>query len=436
LLIAYFVVFILGTGIALFLLNLPLCSIELIRYALYVASVVCVISIFSKNLREATRLSHWGFWGISAALVFSFDLLIWVYCVSSAEAAGLESFLPFMELVLVGLGVLLFSRLPESRRDSRVSVSARLALCAVTIVAIEHSSVQLRYFFSYRYGNLANASQVLAESPYLPVSGTMRAMLQRSPAHAYQDSKEEKVMKRRVDFEEDLARVLAFFFGLAGFNAIFATTSRHFGLSDAKRMPPLVPVTPEGLASVPETAEPVRRAVFFPNRRYRRGHSAQLFFLATMGNLFVSSITTFSTAKGGLWQFALSFVAYSGMLFPPIALGCRNGFRLAAYRARSSLHGVLVLMHTPGYVPLEVKVRKPTLLQRLQHRITGAWIRHAEDGEGKIYSLMFGNCPRGEFSAQLYRLRSGPLNESLTGRQAYVAIPKAEAMAVSEQKVS
>jgi hypothetical protein len=51
------------------------------------------------------------------------------------------------------------------------------------------------------------------------------------------------------------------------------------------------------------------------------------------------------------------------------------------------------------------------------------------DSEGRLYSLMFGYCPRGEFPAHLYQLRSGALNESLTGRQAYVAIPKHEAPA-------
>ena len=44
---------------------------------------------------------------------------------------------------------------------------------------------------------------------------------------------------------------------------------------------------------------------------------------------------------------------------------------------------------------------------------------------------MFGSCPHVEFAAQLYQLRSGPLNESLTGRQAYVAIPRHEATAAT-----
>ena len=204
-------------------------------------------------------------------------------------------------------------------------------------------------------------------------------------------------------------------------------TSRRFGLRDAKSIPALVSLAPpDGMASVPEMPEPVRRPVFYPNRQYRRGHRATLLFFAIAGNLFVSAITTFSNSKGSMGHFLLSFVAYSGMLFPPIVLGCRNGFRLAAYRARSSLHGVRILMHNPSYVPLDVKVRRPTLLQRLQHRVTGAWIRHAVDKEGRLYSLMFGHCPHGEFPAHLYQLRAGPLNESLTGRQAYVAIPRYE----------
>jgi hypothetical protein len=174
---------------------------------------------------------------------------------------------------------------------------------------------------------------------------------------------------------------------------------------------------------MPET---VRGTVFFPNRAYRRGHRGLLLGAAVLGNLFVSAMTTFSTSKGSFGHFLLSFLAYSGMLLPTILLGCRNGFRLAAYRARSSLQGVRILMHNSGYVPLEVRVRKPTLLQLAQHRITGAWIRHAVDEDGRLYSLMFCHCPPGEFAAQLYRLRAGPLNESLTGRQAYVAVPKFE----------
>jgi hypothetical protein len=414
------------TGAALFLLNLPLCSLELLRYGLYVASAVCVISIFSKNLREATRLSHWSFWLIAAGLGGFFDFLVWAYCASHAEAAGLESFLPFMELVLVGLGVTLFLHVPDNRRDSWRTISLRLGLCFVSLLVIEHSSLQLSYFLSYRSRDAKAAAQLEADAVF-PVSGAMREMLQRSAPRPLLSPTEEKVMKKRVDFEGDLARVIAFFFGLAGFNAIFATTSRHFGVRDAKRIP--VQGHPEGLAAVPDVPEPVRRSVFFPNRRYRRGHGALLFFFAIVGNLFVSAITTFSTSKGGVGHFLLSFVAYSGMLFPPIALGCRNGFRLAAYRARSSLHGVRILMHNPAYVPVEVKVRRPTILQRIQHRITGAWIRHAVDAEGKLYSLMFGHCPRTEFPAMLYQLRSGALNESLTGRQAYVAIPKSETAA-------
>jgi hypothetical protein len=417
-----------ATGVALFVLNLPLCSLELFRYGLYVASSVCLISIFSKNLREATRLSHWRFWLLAAVLSSVFDILLFAYCESKAEAAGLESFLPFMELVLVGLGWFLFFRVPETGQDSAESIALRLGLCVISLAVLEHSSVQTSYFLFFRSGNMKQASQIETENRYIPVYPAMHSMLDRSVPRASLGAAEDKVLKARPSFEQDLARVLAFFFGLAGFNAIFATVSRHFGIRNAKRIPPLVPVTLESLASVPEMPEPVRKSVFYPNRRYRKGHSAQLYFLAIVGNFLVSMITTFSASKGNFGQFALSFVAYSGMLYLPIRLGCRNGYRLAAYRARSSLHGVRILMHNHSYVPLDVMVRLPTTLQRIQHRITGAWVRHAVDKEGRQYSLMFGHCPNGEFPAQLYRLRSGPLNESLTGRQAYVAIPKGENM--------
>lgn len=411
-----------GTGIALFILNLPLGSIELIRYVLYVAAAVCVVSIFSRPLREATRLWYWRFWSAAGALILLFDGLLWAYCRSGGDAAGLESFLPFTELVLVGVGGFVFSRLAVERRDSLPKVVARLALCGLSLVVIEHASLQVSYFVSFRCHDFAGAEQ-LVENSFLPVSRSMREMVKTSAPHSIGTPKEEKVLKARPDFEEDLARVLAFFLGVAGFNAIFVTSSRHFGVRDAKRIPPLVRASAGTLASVPEIPEPVRRTVFFPNRRYRQGHSAQLFFFAVLGNLFVSAITTYSTARGGLPQFLFSFLAYSGMLLPPIVLGCRNGFRLAAYRARSSLHGVRILMHDPRYRPTRVKVRKPTLLQRLHHRITGAWIRHAVDKDGRRYSLLFAVCPGEEFPADLYQLRAGALNESLTGRQAYVAIP-------------
>lgn len=411
-------------GIALFLLNLPVCSLNVLRYGVYVASAVCGISIFSKNLREATRLSHWAFWMMVAGASVLFDGLVWAYCLSGAEAAGLESFVPFLELVLVGAGVILYARVPENRRDSWRAVTARLACCVVALLVLEHASVEVSYFYTFRSRDPVAAERIAAEAFPFPVTPSMRDMVKRSPARASLSAEEEKVMKARVDFEEDLARVLAFFFGLAGFNAIFATTSRHFGVRHAKRIP--VQHTPEVLATAPDIPEPVRRTVFFPNRRYRRGHSALLFSFAILGNLFVSAITTFSTSKGSLGHFLLSFVAYSGMLLPPVALGCRNGFRLAAYRARASLHGVRILMNNSAYRPIDVVVRRPTILQRLQHRVTGAWIRHAVAGDGRLYSLLFAHCPPGEFPAQLYQLRSGPLNESLTGRQAYVAIPKGE----------
>jgi len=416
-----------GTGLALFLLNLPLCSLELLRYGFLVASVACLISVFSKSLRDASRLAHWPFWMLSCSFVCVFDLLVWVYCRSASDASGLESFFPFIELLLVGLGCFLYFRLPESRKENLPSVSLRIGLCMVTLLVMEHSSLQMSYFLTYRYGDAPKADNFVAESSYLPVSSALKGLVKRSPPRTPVPPNEEKVLRARVEFEEDVARVFAFFLGLAGINAIVAVSSRKFGLREAKSIPSLVSLAPaDATMRVPEMPEPVRRSVFFPDRAYRRGHRASLFFFAILGNLFVSSITTFSTSKGDVWHFLLSFVMYSGLLFPPVILGCRNGFRLAAYRARSSLHGVKILMHNPAYHPVEVTVRPPTLLQLLQNRITGAWVRHAVDSEGHFYSLMFGHCPRGEFPAQLYQLRSGPLNESLTGRQAYVAIPNYE----------
>jgi|GEM_PF-5040333 len=412
-----------GTAFALFLLVLPLCSLDLFYYGLLVASVVCVVSIFSKSLREATRLSHWTFWLIAAVLTSTFDLLIWAYCASGAGAAGLESFFPFMELLLAGLGYFLYLSVPESAKDHPRAVALRLIFCVIALVMADHTAAQMSYFLSVRTRDNVRAEKILAESPFFPVSTAMQEMLKRTPPPNLALSKEEKVMRSRVEFEEDLARVIAFFLGLVGFNAIVAITSRQFGLRNAKKIPTLVEGAPE-MNSVPDMPEPVRRSVFYPNRRYRRGHRAMLLALALTGSLFVSFITIYSTANGNLGHFLLSFVAYSGMLIPPIILGCKNGFRLAAYRARSSLHGVHILMHTPGHKPVPVMVRKPTFLQRLQHRITGAWIRHAEDKEGRLFSVMFGHCPSGEFPAQLYQLRTGPLNESLTGRQAFVAIPR------------
>lgn len=412
-----------GTGLALFVLVLPLCSLDLFCYALLVAAVVCVVSIFSKSLREATRLSHWTFWLIAATLTSAFDFLIWAYCASGAGAAGLESFFPFMELLLAGFGYFLYLWVPEPVKDHPRAVALRLVFCVIALVMVDHATAQVSYFLSVRTRDLPRAEKILAENPYFTVSSAMQEMANRTPPPNPILTKEEKVMRSRVEFEEDLARVIAFFLGLAGLNAIVAITSRQFGLSNAKRIPTLVAGAPP-MDSVPEMPEPVRRSVFYPNRRYRNGHRAMLLVLALTGSLFVSFITIYPTSNGNLGHFLLSFIAYSGMLIPPIILGCKNGFRLAAYRARSSLHGVHILMHAPGYRPIPVKVRRPTLLQRLQHRITGAWIRHAEDSEGKLYSVMFGYCPAGEFQAQLYQLRSGPLNESLTGRQAYVAIPR------------
>lgn len=413
---------ILGTGLALFVLVLPLCSLNLIAYGLLVASVVCVVSIFSSTLREATRLSHWNFWLTVAVLASIFDFLIWTYCQLGARAAGLESFFPFVELVLIGLGYFLYQWVPLLVRDHPKAVALRLGFCVIALVMIDHSVSQMSYFLSVRAQDTARAERVLEENPYFPVSSAMKEMLARSPARSI-SPEDEKMMRARVGFEEDLARVIAFFLGLAGFNAIIAITSRQFGLRNAKSIPSLVRLSSAGNI-VLEMPEPVRRSVFYPNRRYRRGHQAMLLVLALSGSLFVSFITVFSTSKGNLWHFTLSFLAYFGMLLPAIVLGCRNGFRLAAYRARSSLRGLQVLMHTPTYVPIEVQVRKPTFLQRLQHRITGAWIRHAVDRDGKLYSVMFGHCPPGAFPAHLYQLRSGTLNESLTGRQAYVAIPR------------
>ncbi len=414
-----------GTGLALFVLVLPLCSLDLIGYGLLVASVVCVVSIFSKSLREATRLSHWAFWLIAAVLTSGFDFLIWSYCISGAGAAGLESFFPFVELMLVGLGYFLYQRVPELARDHPKAVALRLVFCVITLVMVDHATAQVTYFLSVRTRDLPRAEKILSDNPYFPVSQAVHEILLRSPPSPL-PKEEQKMLRARVEFEEDLARVIAFFAGLAGFNAIAAITSRQFGLRNAKSIP--LPVSNAPLInSVPEMPEPVRRSVFFPNRRYRSGHGGMLLALAFSANLFVSFITIYSTSNGSLFHFVLSFLAYSGMLIPPIVLGCKNGFRLAAYRARSSLHGVHILMHTPSYKPIDVTVRSPTLLQRLQHRITGAWIRHAVDKGGKLYSVMFGHCPSGEFPAHLYQLRSGPLNESLTGRQAYVAIPRYEA---------
>lgn len=415
---------ILGTGLALFVLVLPLCSLDLVAYGLLVASVVCVVSAFSKSLRESTRLSQWGFWLIAASVTTAFDLAVWAYCASGASAAGLESFFPFMELLLFGAGYFFYQRVPAPARDHPRKVALRLVFCIVALVMVDHSSAQISYFLSVRAGNSEEAEKILGENPYFPVSVAMQGMLERSPPKVI-PADEVKATLARVGFEQDLARVIAFFLGLAGFNAIVAVTSRQFGLRSAKRIPTLAGAP--GLADVPELPEPVRRSVFFPNRRYRRGHSALLLSLAVAGNLFVSFLTVYSTTKGSIGHFLLSFVAYSGMLLPPMVLGLKNGFRLAAYRARSSLRAVHLLMHTPSYRPLDVHVRRPTLLQRLQHRITGTWIRHAEGADGRLYSVMFGSCPHGEFPAQLYQLRSGPLNESLTGRQAYVAIPRHEA---------
>lgn len=428
---------IVGTGVALFVLNLPLCSLDLLRYAMMVASAVCVISIFSKSLRDSTPISQWPFWAITGALTGVLDALIWSYCELATDAAGLESFFPFMQLMLVGLGLwLFFRRRPEAKETAR-TISARVVLCVVSLVMVEHASVQMSYFLSYRSRAEKRAARVLAENPYVPVSQAMHEFLARAAPRPPQSAQEEKGMRARVDFEQNLARILAFFFGLAGFNAIAAVTSRKIGLSDAKKIPTLASLPPNGaLSAVPEMPESVRRTVFFPNREYRRGHRGMLLAAALLGNLFVSAMTTFSTSKGSFGHFLLSFLAYSGMLLPTILLGCRNGFRLAAYRARSSLHGVRILMHNPAYVPLDVKVRKPTFLQLVQHRITGAWIRHAVDKDGRLYSLMFGHCPPGEFPAQLYRLRAGPLNESLTGRQAYVAVPKFEAIAEGDRKAA
>ena len=413
-----------GTAVALFLLNLPLCALELFRYTLYVGAAVCAISVFSRPLREATRFSHWRFWGGCVAFLAAFDLLLWTYCFADGSAAGLESFFPISELVLGGLGALLYARpvRPDLKRDTPTAIAARLSLCVLTLAVIGHASVQVRYFQAIRARNGRIAAEILGSG--MPVSHAMTRLLTDSPARPLGTPAEEKVSRARVDFEENLARVMAFFFGLAAFNVIFAVTSRHFGVSDAKRIPQLVPAT--GMGGVPEMPETVRRALFFPNRRYRRGHSSLLVFLAMAGNLLVSFLSTYTGTKGNPAHFVLSFLAYSGMLFPPIALGCRNGFRLAAYRARSSLHGVRILMHNPAYRPLAVTVRAPTLLQRAQHRITGAWVRHAVDQDGRLYSLMFGHCPGSAFPALLYQLRSGPLNESLTGRQAYVAIPQHE----------
>lgn len=425
---------ILGTGLALFVLVLPLCSLDLVAYGLLVASVVCVVSIFSKSLRESTRLSQWNFWLAAALITATFDFLVWAYCASGASAAGLESFFPFMQLVLFGTGFFLYQRVPEPARDHPRKVALRLVFCIVALVTVDHASAQISYFLSYRVGNRDHAEKILGENPYFPVSVAMQEMLDKSPPKRI-DPEEEAATKRRVSFEQDLARVIAFFLGLAGFNAIVAVTSRQFGLRNAKRLPALVSES-AGLGDIPEMPEPVRRSVFFPNRRYRRGHSALLLSLAVAGNLFVSFLTVYSTSKGSLGHFLLSFVAYSGMLLPPTVLGLKNGFRLAAYRARSSLRAVHVLMHTPAYKPVEVRVRRPTLLQRLQHRVTGAWIRHAEDTNGRLYSVMFGSCPAGEFPAQLYQLRSGPLNESLTGRQAYVAIPRHESPIASAAPAS
>lgn len=414
---------ILGTGLALFALVLPLCSLDLAAYGLLVASVVCVVSAFSRSLREATKLSEWHFWLVAAGATTAFDGLLWAYCASGASAAGLESFFPFIELLLFLGGYFLYQRVPQPSRDRPREVALRLVFCIVALVMVDHSSAQISYFLSVRAGNLDHAEKIASENPYFPVSQAMLTMLERSPAKLIPND-EVKATRARVNFEQDLARVIAFFLGLAAFNSIVAVTSRNFGLRNAKKIPALVGGT--GLADVPEMPEPVRRSVFFPNRRYRRGHSAVLFTLALSGNLFVSFLTVYSTSRGNLAHFLLSFVAYSGMLLPPMVLGCKNGFRLSAYRARSSLRAVQVLMHTPGYKPVEVRVRRPTLLQRLQHRVTGAWIRHAEDQNGRLYSVMFGSCPSGDFPAQLYQLRSGPLNESLTGRQAYVAIPRHE----------
>lgn len=417
-----------GTGLALFVLVLPLCSLYLFNYGLLVASAVCVGSIFSKSLRESSRLSHWHFWMIAAVLASLFDFLIWSYCASGARAAGLESFFPFVELLMAGFGYFLYMWVPELARDHPKAVALRLGFCVVALVMIEHSTTQMSYFLSFRSGDPARAEKILAESPYFPVSAAMREMVTRLPPAPSPAPVEQRVARSRVDFEETLARVLAFFFGLASFNAIVAVSSRNFGVRSAKRIPSLVSPAP-GMGGVPEIPEPVRRSVFYPNRRYRRGHQALLLSLALAGSLIVSFLTVYSSARWGLGRFALSFLAYFGMLLPPILLGCKNGYRLAAYRARSSLRGLHILMHTPSYRPVEVTVRAPTLLQRVQHRITGAWIRHAVGKDGKLYSVMFGHCPSGEFPAQLYQLRSGTLNESFTGRQAFVAIPRYEPVA-------
>jgi hypothetical protein len=419
-----------GTAAALFVLNLPLCSLDLVLYGLMVASAVCVISIFSKSLRDSTPLAEWPFWAITGVAAAVLDALIWAYCTLATDAAGLESFFPFMELLLFGGGLFLFFRKRSPPRENMRTVTARVLLCLWSLALVDHASVQMTYFFSYRARAEKRAARVLTENPYVPVSGAMRGLLARAAPRAPQSPAEEKGMRARVDFEQDLARILAFFFGLAGFNAIAAVTSRRFGLQDAKKLPSLASLPPHGnLSNVPEMPESVRHTVFYPNREYRRGHRGMLLTAAVLGNLFVSAITTYSSSKGSFGHFLLSVFAYSGMMFPPILLGCRNGFRLAAYRARSSLHGVRILMHNPAYVPIDVKVRKPTMLQLVQHRITGAWIRHAVDKDGRLYSLMFSHCPAGDFPAQLYRLRAGPLNESLTGRQAYVALPKLEAPA-------
>ena len=95
-----------GTGLSLFVLNLPYCSLEVIRYGLIVASLVCIISIFSNSLRESTKLSEWPFWTLAFFLTGSFDFLIWLYARSSNSAAGLESFFPFIELLMIGAGYL------------------------------------------------------------------------------------------------------------------------------------------------------------------------------------------------------------------------------------------------------------------------------------------------------------------------------------------
>lgn len=412
---------ILGTGVALFVLVLPLCSLDLVAYGLLVASVVCVVSAFSRSLRESTRLSQWPFWMVAAIATCVFDFVIWAYCASGASAGGLESFFPFMELVLFGGAYYFYQCLPEPTKDHPRKVALRLVFCIIALVMVDHSSAQISYFLSVRAGNFAEADRIRVENPYFPVSVAMQEILERSPPKVIPPD-ERKATRARVVFEQDLARIIAFFLGLAGFNSIVAVTSRQFGLNSAKRIPSVA--GNGGLAEMPELPETVRQSIFFPNRRYRRGHSTLLFSLALAGNLFVSFLTVFSTSKGNIGHFLLSFLAYSGMLFPPLVLGLKNGFRLSAYRARSSLRAVQVLLHTRGYKPVDVTVLRPTLLQRLQHRITGSWIRHAEDKKGRRYSVMFGSCPRGEFPAHLYQLRSGPLNESLTGRQAYVAIPR------------